>query len=70
MMIIHQDFTSLYLPVLIRDQELIERISKERSKEYYNILGWDERGIPLKKTLKELGLEKYSWIIDELSKKD
>ena len=27
--------------------------------EYYNLRGWDEKGIPLEAKVKELGLEKY-----------
>jgi aldehyde:ferredoxin oxidoreductase len=28
-------------------------------KEYYSLRGWDEKGIPTKEKLKELGLQKY-----------
>ncbi|RLF77503.1 hypothetical protein DRN32_07825, partial [Thermococci archaeon] len=33
--------------------------------EYYKIRGWDERGIPKKETLKDLGLD---FVIPELEK--
>jgi aldehyde:ferredoxin oxidoreductase len=34
-------------------------------KEYYNLRGWDEKGVPTKKKLEELGLQKYADIIGE-----
>jgi aldehyde:ferredoxin oxidoreductase len=32
-------------------------------KEYYSLRGWDEKGVPTMKKLKDLGLEKYAKII-------
>ena len=31
-------------------------------KEYYSLRGWNEKGIPTKEKLKELGLQKYIWV--------
>jgi len=40
-----------------------ERIPAEKLEEllnsYYKLRGWDENGVPLKETLKRLGLEQY-----------
>ena len=32
-------------------------------KEYYNLRGWDEKGVPTKKKLEELGLLKYAYFV-------
>jgi len=40
---------------------LSENEFQKSLKEYYSIRGWDEKGIPTSKKLKELGLERYSY---------
>ena len=32
-------------------------------KEYYDIMGWDENGVPTSETLKELGLENVDAVL-------
>ena len=39
-----------------------------RKKQYYKNLGWDERGIPTKETLKRLGLTKLDTILSKMRK--
>ena len=48
-----------------KGQHLDEKKYDELLSEYYKLRGWDERGVPKKETLKELGLED---VIPELEK--
>ncbi|GAB6102052.1 tungsten-containing formaldehyde ferredoxin oxidoreductase [Thermococcus atlanticus] len=48
-----------------KGQHLDEKKYDELLSEYYRLRGWDERGVPKKETLKELGLED---VIPELEK--
>jgi len=51
-----------------RQGEVVDKERFEKMKsEYYNLRGWDERGFPTGKTLKELELGD---IADELQKSD
>jgi aldehyde:ferredoxin oxidoreductase len=36
---------------------------KTMKKEYYDIMGWDENGVPTSETLKELGLESVDAVL-------
>ncbi|MCK5672151.1 MAG: hypothetical protein KAH95_02180, partial [Spirochaetales bacterium] len=49
------------IPTLVEGEETLcnRAVFSKMHKEYYNALGWNEKGVPEEKTLKNLGMEEF-----------
>lgn len=50
-----------------RGQSASREVVKEKLKQYYRELGWDERGVPTLETMKELGLGEFKKLLELVS---